>query len=76
MTFFVLAYLPGVFTIATPCIFPILPFVLSRVGEPFRRGGLPMLLGLAYAFAAVASLGSIAGGWAVEANRHGRTPPW
>jgi cytochrome c biogenesis protein CcdA len=32
-----------------------------------------MLLGLAVAFAAVASLASVAGGWAVEANRHGRT---
>ena len=32
-----------------------------------------MLLGLALAFAAVASLASVAGGWAVEANRHGRT---
>ena len=32
-----------------------------------------MLLGLAIAFAAVASLASVAGGWALEANRHGRT---
>jgi hypothetical protein len=32
-----------------------------------------MLLGLALAFAAVASLASVAGGWAVEANRYGRT---
>jgi cytochrome c biogenesis protein CcdA/thiol-disulfide isomerase/thioredoxin len=73
MTLFILAYLAGVLTIATPCIFPILPFVLARADEPFRRGGLPMLLGLAFAFAAVASLASVAGGWAVEANRHGRT---
>ncbi len=73
MTLFILAYLAGVLTIATPCIFPILPFVLARADEPFRRGGLPMLLGLAMAFAAVASLASVAGGWAVEANRHGRT---
>ena len=73
MTLFILAYLAGVLTIATPCIFPILPFVLARADEPFRRGGLPMLLGLAFAFAAVASLASVAGGWALEANRHGRT---
>ena len=72
MTLFVLAYLAGLLTIATPCIFPVLPFVLARAEEPFRRGGLPMLLGLAFAFAAVASLASVAGGWAVEANRHGR----
>jgi cytochrome c biogenesis protein CcdA/thiol-disulfide isomerase/thioredoxin len=31
-----------------------------------------MLLGLAFSFAAVASLASVAGGWAVEANRYGR----
>jgi cytochrome c biogenesis protein CcdA/thiol-disulfide isomerase/thioredoxin len=73
MTLFVLAYLAGVLTIASPCIFPILPFVLARADEPFRRGGLPMLLGLALAFAAVASLAAFAGGWAVEANRYGRT---
>jgi cytochrome c biogenesis protein CcdA/thiol-disulfide isomerase/thioredoxin len=73
MTLFILAYLAGVLTIATACIFPILPFVLARADKPFRRGGLPMLLGLAFAFAAVASLASVAGGWAVEANRHGRT---
>jgi len=73
MTLFILAYLAGVLTIATPCIFPILPFVLARAEEPFRRGGLPMLLGVAFAFAAVASLASFTGGWAVEANRHGRT---
>jgi cytochrome c biogenesis protein CcdA len=72
MTLFILAYLAGVFTIATPCIFPILPFILARADEPFRRGGLPMLLGLAFAFAVVASLASFAGGWAVEANRDGR----
>jgi cytochrome c biogenesis protein CcdA len=47
MTLFILAYLAGVLTIATACIFPILPFVLARADKPFRRGGLPMLLGLA-----------------------------
>ena len=73
MTLFVLAYAAGLLTIASPCIFPILPFVLSRADEPFSRGGLPMLFGLALSFAAVASLASVAGGWAVESNRHGRT---
>jgi cytochrome c biogenesis protein CcdA/thiol-disulfide isomerase/thioredoxin len=73
MTFLVIAYLAGVLTIATPCIFPILPFLLARADAPFRRGGLPMLFGLAVTFAAVASLAAVAGGWAVEANRYGRT---
>ncbi len=73
MTSFIVAYLAGVLTVATPCIFPILPFVLARTDKPFRRGGLPMLLGLALTFATVASLAAAAGGWAVAANRVGRT---
>ena len=73
MGFFVIAYLAGVLTIATPCVFPILPFVLARAGEPFRRGGLPLLLGLAFSFAVTASLAAVAGGWAVRANTIGRT---
>ncbi|MEH2472707.1 cytochrome c biogenesis protein CcdA/thiol-disulfide isomerase/thioredoxin [Nitrobacteraceae bacterium AZCC 2161] len=72
MTLYILAYAAGLLTIASPCIFPILPFVLARADQPFRRGGLPLLLGLALAFAAVASLASVAGGWAVDVNRHGR----
>lgn len=72
MTLYILAYAAGLLTIASPCIFPILPFVLTRADQPFRRGGLPLLLGLALAFAAVASLASVAGGWAVDVNRHGR----
>jgi cytochrome c biogenesis protein CcdA/thiol-disulfide isomerase/thioredoxin len=73
MSVFIITYLAGVLTIASPCIFPILPFVLARADLPFRRGGLPMLLGLAITFAVVASLAAVAGGWAVEANRYGRT---
>src|SRR3546814_17328421 len=61
MTLFILAYAAGLLTIATPCILPVLPFVLARAGLPFRRGGLPMLLGLAIAFASVASTASVAG---------------
>ena len=73
MTLFLAAYLAGALTVATPCVFPILPFVLARADVPFRRGGLPMLLGLAVTFAAVAGLASVAGGWAVQANRYGRS---
>ena len=73
MTLFVLAYLAGLLTIASPCILPILPFVLARADRPFRRGGLPLLAGLVLTFAAVTTLAAVAGGWAVEVNRHGRT---
>jgi cytochrome c biogenesis protein CcdA/thiol-disulfide isomerase/thioredoxin len=72
MTLFFIAYCAGVLTIATPCILPILPFVLARVDEPFKRGGLPMLLAMAFAFAGVASLASFAGAWAIDTNRAGR----
>lgn len=73
MTLFILAYLAGVLTIVSPCILPVVPFVLARVDQPFRRNGLPMLAGMALAFAAVASLAAFAGGWAIELNSYGRT---
>ncbi len=69
---FVLAYAAGLLTVASPCIFPILPFVLARAETPFGRGGLPMLIGLALTFAAVAGLAAVAGGWAVQVNQAGR----
>lgn len=73
MTLIALAYLAGVLTIVSPCILPVLPFVLAQADRPFRRSGLPMLVGMALAFAAVASLAAVAGGWAIELNRHART---
>jgi cytochrome c biogenesis protein CcdA/thiol-disulfide isomerase/thioredoxin len=67
-----LAYLGGVLTILSPCILPVLPFVFTRASEPFARSGLPLLAGMALAFAAVASLGAVAGGWAVTLNEYAR----
>ena len=72
MILFLLAYLGGVLTIASPCILPVLPFVFARADRPFVRSGLPMLVGMALTFAAVASLAAVAGGWAVRANEAGR----
>ena len=72
MTLFILSYLAGVQTIASPCILPVLPLVLARSDAPFRRGSLPLLLGLALTFAAIASLAAVAGGWAVAANQYAR----
>src|SRR5215813_2648156 len=73
MILFLLAFAGGVLTIASPCILPVLPFVFARADRPFVRSGLPMLVGMAITFAAVATLAAVAGGWAVEANRYGRT---
>lgn len=72
MTLFILAYVAGLFTIASPCIVPILPFVLARSDVPFARGGLPLLIGLALTFAVVATLASVAGNWAIDLNSNGR----
>lgn len=72
MLLFVLAYLGGVLTIISPCILPVLPFVFARADRPFLKSGLPMLIGMALTFAAVATLAAVAGGWAVAANEYGR----
>ncbi len=72
MILFVLAYLGGILTIVSPCILPVLPFVFARTGQPFLRSGLPLLVGMAATFAAVATLAAVGGGWAVQANEYGR----
>ena len=72
MILFLLAYLGGVLTIVSPCILPVIPFVLARADRPFLRSGLPMLIGMTLAFVVVASLASVAGGWVVSANQYGR----
>ncbi len=74
MLLFLLSYVGGVLTILSPCILPVLPFVFARSDQPFVRSGLPLplLLGMALTFAAVATLAAIGGGWAVQANAYGR----
>ncbi len=72
MLLFVLAYLGGALTIVSPCILPVLPFVFARAGQSFVKSSLPLLAGMAITFAAVATLASVGGGWAVQANGVGR----
>jgi cytochrome c biogenesis protein CcdA/thiol-disulfide isomerase/thioredoxin len=72
MFLLVVAYLGGVLTILSPCILPVLPFVFARADRPFRSHGLPMLLGMALAFAAIATLAAVGGGWVVTLNQYGR----
>ncbi len=72
MVLILLAYIGGILTILSPCILPVLPFVFARSDQPFRKSGLPLLAGMALTFAAVASLATVGGNWAVEANQYGR----
>ncbi|NML43324.1 cytochrome c biogenesis protein DipZ [Ramlibacter sp. G-1-2-2] len=72
MTLYLVAFLGGLLTILSPCILPVLPFVFARNDRPFAQGSLPLLAGMAVAFAAVASLGAVAGAWAAQLNQFGR----
>jgi cytochrome c biogenesis protein CcdA/thiol-disulfide isomerase/thioredoxin len=72
MLLYVLAFAGGVLTIVSPCILPVLPFVFSRADQPFRRSGLPLLVGMAATFAVVAGVVTFAGSWVVRANQIGR----
>jgi cytochrome c biogenesis protein CcdA/thiol-disulfide isomerase/thioredoxin len=72
MILFLVSYLGGALTILSPCILPVLPFVFARADRPFVTSGLPLLLGMAITFAAVATLAAVGGGWAVDANHYGR----
>ena len=72
MTLYILAFAAGMLTLLSPCILPVLPFVFARTGQPFMQGRLPLLTGMAVAFATVASLGAVAGAWAAQLNHVGR----
>ena len=69
----ILAFLGGVLTILSPCILPVLPFVFARSDQPFSKSTLPLLIGMALTFAAIATLAAVGGGWAVRLNSYGRT---
>lgn len=73
MILFLLSYLGGVLTILSPCILPVVPFVFARSDQPFVRSSLPLLGGMAVTFAAIASIATLGGSWAVNANNYGRT---
>jgi len=72
VTLLLLSYLAGALTILAPCILPVVPFVFARADRPFLRSGLPLLAGLALGFVAVATLTTVAGAWAANANEAAR----
>ncbi|MBS0578643.1 MAG: cytochrome c biogenesis protein DipZ [Proteobacteria bacterium] len=72
MLLLLVAFAAGVLTILSPCVLPVLPFVFARADRPFLTNGLPLLVSMALVFAVVATLASVAGGWAVAANQYGR----
>ena len=72
MLIYLLAFAGGVLTILSPCILPVLPFVFARADQPFRRSGLPLLMGMALTFSAVAIAAAFGGHWVVRLNQGGR----
>ncbi len=68
----VLAFAGGALTILSPCILPVVPFVLARSEQPFARSTLPLLLGMAATFALISTLAAVGGAWAVHLNVYGR----
>jgi cytochrome c biogenesis protein CcdA/thiol-disulfide isomerase/thioredoxin len=72
MLIYLLAFVGGVLTILSPCILPVLPFVFARADQPFRHSGLPLLMGMALTFSAVAIAAAFGGHWVVRLNQGGR----
>ncbi len=73
MALYLVAFAAGVLSVLSPCILPVLPFVFARQSQPSRHGSLPLLIGMALAFAATASLTAAAGAWAVQLSQWGRS---
>jgi len=68
----ILAFLGGALTILSPCVLPVVPFVLARTEQPFARSTLPLLVGMAATFAAISTLAAVGCAWAVHLNEYGR----
>jgi cytochrome c biogenesis protein CcdA/thiol-disulfide isomerase/thioredoxin len=72
MLIYLLAFVGGVLTILSPCILPVLPFVFAHADRPFRRAGLPLVLGMALTFSLVATAAAYGGHRVVRLNQGGR----
>ena len=67
----VLATLGGILAVGSPCVLPVLPFVLARAGRSATRDTLPFLLGLIMMFAIAGSIAG-AGFLAIASGTAGR----
>ena len=72
MLLIVIAFMGGVFTVLSPCILPVVPFVFARSDRPFATDRLPLLLGLAGSFALVTGLGAAGLSGAAQLSEYGR----
>ena len=72
MLLIVIAFVGGAFTVLSPCILPVVPFVFARSDQPFLTGRLPMLLGLALTFALLTGLGAAGLNGAAQLSQYGR----
>jgi cytochrome c biogenesis protein CcdA/thiol-disulfide isomerase/thioredoxin len=70
--FLLISFVGGALTILSPCILPVVPFLLARIGRSFRQDTVPMLAGMVLTFALAASLASVGGEWAIRASEYGR----
>jgi cytochrome c biogenesis protein CcdA/thiol-disulfide isomerase/thioredoxin len=72
MSLIVIAFLGGVFTVLSPCILPVVPFVFARTDRPFLTDRLPLFAGLAGTFALVTGLGAAGLAGAAQLSQYGR----
>ncbi|MBB3259327.1 cytochrome c biogenesis protein CcdA/thiol-disulfide isomerase/thioredoxin [Paraburkholderia bannensis] len=72
MLLLVVAFIGGAFTVLSPCILPVVPFVFARPDQPFVTGRLPMLIGLAGTFALLTGLGAAGLNGAAQLSEYGR----
>ncbi|WP_321815614.1 MULTISPECIES: cytochrome c biogenesis protein DipZ [unclassified Paraburkholderia] len=72
MLLLVVAFIGGAFTVLSPCILPVVPFVFARSEQPFVTGRLPMLVGLAGTFALLTGLGAAGLDGAAQLSQYGR----
>jgi cytochrome c biogenesis protein CcdA/thiol-disulfide isomerase/thioredoxin len=72
MLILLLSYFGGILTILSPCVLPVIPLVFARADLPFRRSGLPLLLGMGLSFASFAAFSLVGGSLIIAANQLGR----